>query len=147
MVLTPPRSTRTDPPFPRASLFLSDYAIAPESPMTRDIAAARAGGHFPEPPPLGDVVGPTAPRADPSGLILRGGRIVAEWGPTNRADMTFSVTKPYLSIMSGHAVGGGLIPDVPRPAAALVDDGGFAPPQNRTVTREPPLTNTTTSAG
>ena len=54
-----------------------DYAIAHESPMNRDIAAALAGGHFSEPPPLGDIIGPTAPRADPSGLIIRGGKIVA----------------------------------------------------------------------
>jgi len=119
-----------------------DYAIAHESTMNRDIAAALDAGHFSEPPPLGDIIGPTAPRADPSGLILRGGRIVAEWGPTGRADMTFSVTKSYLSIMTGLAVADGLIPDVDGRVGDLVDDGGFDAPQNRSITWKHFLTNT-----
>ena len=38
-----------------------------------------------------------------------GGRIVAEWGDTERADMTFSATKSYLSTMVGLAWGDGLL--------------------------------------
>lgn len=113
-----------------------DFAVAHESIMDRDIAKALEAGHFSEPPPLGDIIGPTAPRGDPSGLILRGGRIAAEWGPTGRADMTFSVTKSYLSIIAGLAADDDVIPDVRRPVAELVDDGGFDDAQNRAVTWE-----------
>ena len=118
------------------------FAVEHESKMDRDIAKALAGGHFSEPPPLGDIIGPTAPRGDPSGLVIRGGRIVAEWGPTDRADMTFSVTKSYLSIMAGLAVDDGLIPDVRDPVGELVHDGGFDADQNRAATWEHFLQNT-----
>ena len=49
------------------------------------------------------IVGPTKVHGACNGLIIRFGRIVAEWGDTNRVDMTFSVTKSYLSTMAGLA--------------------------------------------
>jgi len=66
--------------------------------------------------------------------VLRGGRIVAEWGDTARADMTFSVTKSYLALVCGLAVDDGLIPDIDRPVRDLVKDGGFESDQNRSIT-------------
>ncbi|MEQ8584725.1 MAG: serine hydrolase [Thalassobaculaceae bacterium] len=118
------------------------FAVEHESKMNRDIAKALEGGHFSEPPPLGDIIGPTAPRGPASGIVLRGGKILAEWGPTDRADITFSVTKSYLSIMAGLAVDDGLIPDVHQPVGDLVDDGGFDAAQNRTCTWHHFLQNT-----
>ncbi|MFQ5568812.1 MAG: serine hydrolase, partial [Rhodothermales bacterium] len=47
--------------------------------------------------PHDEIVGPTRERGDMSGIILKGGYIVAEWGDTKRVDMTFSVTKSFLS--------------------------------------------------
>jgi CubicO group peptidase (beta-lactamase class C family) len=58
------------------------------------------------------ILGPLAPRGGASGLIVRGGRIVAEWGDIHRVDMTFSVVKSYLSTVAGLAVGDGLIASV-----------------------------------
>ena len=110
------------------------FARDNESVMDRDIAKALATGHFSEPMPDGEVIGPTRPRGDPSGLILKSGRIVAEWGPTDAPDMTFSVAKSYLSICAGLAVDDGLIPDVHQPVRELVDDGNFDSPQNRDIT-------------
>src|SRR3546814_15152324 len=52
-----------------------DYAIAHDSPMNRDIAAALAGGHFSEPPPPGDIAGPTAPRHRKSVVEGKGGAV------------------------------------------------------------------------
>lgn len=118
------------------------FAISHESRMNRDIAKALEGGHFSEPPPLGDIIGPTAPRGDAAGLVLKGGKIVAEWGPTSRADMTFSVTKSFLSIMAGIAVADGLIPDIDAPVGELVKDGGFDAEQNRSITWRHLLQNT-----
>lgn len=112
------------------------HAIEHESKMDRDIGRALDGGHFSEPMPEGEILGPTEPRGDPSGLIVKQGRIVAEWGPTDAPDMTFSVAKSYLAIVAGLAVGEGLIPDIRRPVAELVDDGGFEGPHNGTITWE-----------
>src|SRR5438874_9018757 len=53
-------------------------------------ASGRYIGVADEPPAPDDVLGPVAPRGGPNGLIVRGGHIVAEWGDTRRADMTFS---------------------------------------------------------
>jgi CubicO group peptidase (beta-lactamase class C family) len=47
-----------------------------------------------------------------SGVILRGGYVVAQWGEPDRVDMTFSVTKSFLSTVVGLAVDRGLIGSV-----------------------------------
>jgi CubicO group peptidase (beta-lactamase class C family) len=49
------------------------------------------------------------PRGSANGLVVRGGYIVAEWGDTSRVDMTFSVTKSFLSTVVGLAWEKGLI--------------------------------------
>src|SRR5438128_8706633 len=51
-----------------------------------------------EPTAAGDVLGPVRPRGGPNGVILRDGHIVAEWGDTRRADMSFSIAKSYLTV-------------------------------------------------
>jgi len=109
------------------------FAQSNETPWVTDIDHHLKSGHF-EPPPWNEIIGPTRARGGPAGLLLRGGRIVAEWGDTNRADMTFSVTKSYLALVCGLAVDDGLIADIDRPVAELVKDGGFDSAQNRTIT-------------
>ena len=76
---------------------------------------ARDGGFDPSLEPYGDTIGPTKPPSGMNGLVLRHGYIVAEWGDTSAVDMTFSVTKTYLSTMAGLAVDAGLIADVDDP--------------------------------
>lgn len=95
-----------------------------DSPFPRDIRAALEGGFF-EPPPDNAIIGPVAPRGGPSGLVLRGGRLVASWGDTRRVDMTFSVAKSYLSLLAGVALGEGLFGSVDEKVAETVRDGGF----------------------
>jgi hypothetical protein len=85
-------------------------------------------------PETSEVLGPVRPRGGPNGLILRGGHIVAEWGDTDREDMTFSVAKSYLAVLAGVAVGHGLIRDLDDPVRDQVHDGGFDSPQNRDIT-------------
>ena len=68
-----------------------------------------------EPPAPGDVLGPVRPRGGPNGVILRAGYVVAEWGDTRRADMTFSVAKSYLAVLAGLAVARGLIRSLDDP--------------------------------
>ena len=72
--------------------------------------------------PWSEVVGPVRERGGPAGVILKGGRRVAEWGDTARPDVTFSVAKSYLAVLAGIAVDDGLIPDVNEPVRATVDD-------------------------
>lgn len=59
--------------------------------------------------PFGEGIGPFAERGEPTGIILRHGYIVAEWGEPDRVDMTFSVTKSFLSTVVGLAYDRGLI--------------------------------------
>ena len=108
------------------------FAQANDSVMDRDIGRALAGGHFSEPLPDGEIIGPVRPRGDPSGVILRGGRIAASWGPVAAPDMTFSVTKSYLAIVAGLAVADGLF-EVGAPCRETVPEQ-FDAPQNRNIT-------------
>lgn len=62
--------------------------------------------------PFGDAVGPFGERGDPCGIIIRNGYIIAEWGDPLRVDMTFSVTKSFLSTVVGLAYDKGLINSV-----------------------------------
>ncbi|MDT8341002.1 MAG: serine hydrolase [Longimicrobiales bacterium] len=81
-----------------------------------------------------EIVGPTAPRGGVNGIVVKDGYIVAEWGDTERADMTFSTTKSYLSVVAGLAWADGLIPDLDAPMAKLVTEGSFDGPHNGTIT-------------
>jgi len=53
--------------------------------------------------PFGQGIGPFKPRGEPTGVILRGGYVVASWGEPDRVDMTHSVTKSFLSATLGLA--------------------------------------------
>jgi CubicO group peptidase (beta-lactamase class C family) len=109
---------------------LAKFAIENESVMKRDIVTALAEGHFGEPWPIGQTLGPVKDRAEPSGVVLRGGKIVKTWGDVERVDMTFSISKSYLALCVGIAVDDGMIPDINEPVRNLVDDGGFDTKQN-----------------
>jgi CubicO group peptidase (beta-lactamase class C family) len=87
-----------------------DFAVANENPATKDLALDIATTFSRE--PHNAIIGPTRPRAALNGLVVRNGFIVAEWGETTRPDMTFSVTKTFLSTVVGLAWQRGLIKDV-----------------------------------
>jgi CubicO group peptidase (beta-lactamase class C family) len=84
--------------------------------------------------PYQDIVGPTTPRGGVNGIVLKSGYIVAEWGDTDREDMTFSVTKSYLSTVAGVAWDDGLIDDLDEPIGDYVTDGPFASEHNSAIT-------------
>ena len=73
-------------------------------------------------------------RGGPAGLVLRNGRIVAEWGDTTRPDMSFSIAKSYLAVLAGIAVEDGLIKDVNEPVRLSVDSPFFADSHNGRIT-------------
>src|SRR5271169_6999001 len=108
------------------------HAAERETPWARDLAVM-VTSDFQESPPWNETLGPVRPRGGPNGLLLRGGDIVAEWGDTNRADMTFSVAKSYLSILAGLAWDRGLFADPHEKVCRTVDDGGFDPPHNDAI--------------
>ncbi len=78
-----------------------DFAIASESKTPRNLEMAHYQTFGRE--PFGEAVGPFRERGDPTGIIIRGGYIVAEWGEPARVDMIFSVTKSFLSTTVGLA--------------------------------------------
>ena len=84
--------------------------------------------------PYGALLGPMRERGATNGIILRRGFIVAEWGDTRRADMTFSVTKSYLSTLLGLAIDEGLIGSVLDRVGEYVHDGAYDTEQNSLIT-------------
>ena len=111
----------------------ASWAGENEIPWSRDLAI-EIPRQFEEQPPWNEVLGPVRPRGGPNGLVLRGGKIVAEWGNILQIDQTFSVAKSYLSILAGLALDRGMIGDVHEPVARTVNDGGFEGPHNSKIT-------------
>jgi CubicO group peptidase (beta-lactamase class C family) len=111
----------------------ASHAAEHETPWSRDLARM-VTSDFAERPPWNETLGPVRPRGGPAGLVLKGGEIVAEWGDTMRADMTFSVAKTYLAILAGLAWDRGLIRDPHDRVRLAIDDGGFDPPHNDRIT-------------
>jgi CubicO group peptidase (beta-lactamase class C family) len=114
-----------------------DHALASESPWPRSLyyPDGRYVGtvEWNEKGQWGEIVGPVIPRGGPAGVILKGGRIAAEWGETARADMTFSVAKSYLAILAGLASDDGLI-SVDEPVGRSIDSPLFRSAQNAQIT-------------
>jgi CubicO group peptidase (beta-lactamase class C family) len=127
--LDPPAAAGLDPMRLAAA---AAHAAERETPWKRDLAEM-VQSDFGERPPWNKTLGPVRSRGGPNGLVVRGGHIVAEWGDTTRADMTFSVAKSYLSLLAGLAWDRGLIADPHEPVRRTVDDGGFDPPHNAAI--------------
>jgi CubicO group peptidase (beta-lactamase class C family) len=84
---------------------------------------------------FGRVLGPLPKmRGDTSGIIIRHGYIVAEWGDTNRIDPTYSVAKSFLSTLVGLAVQRKMIKSVHDPMKQYATDDGYASPHNAKIT-------------
>ena len=84
----------------------------------RDLALAHQRSFARE--PFGEQVGPFKVRGEPTGVVIRNGYIVAEWGEPERVDNTFSVTKSFVTSTVGLAWDRGLIPDIHEPVARLM---------------------------
>jgi len=86
--------------------------------------------------PYMEIVGPVKDRGGPAGIILKDGYIIAEWGDINRVDMTFSVTKSYLSAVVGLAYDEGLINSVDDKLHEYIWDGTFSGIHNMKISWE-----------
>ena len=111
------------------------FAIASENPAPKDLAVAHAAS-FGAAEPFDTPIGPMKPRAPINGLIVHRGYVVAEWGDTKAVDMTFSVTKTFLSTVVGLAWQKRLIRDVNDPVRDYMppDVDLFADPHNQSIT-------------
>jgi hypothetical protein len=110
-----------------------DYALSHETTEFSDDPGEYLRDRF-EGIPHQDIVGPTKARGGVNGIVLKNGYIVAEFGDTRTVDMTFSVTKSYLSTVAGLAWDDGLIEDLDDPIGAYVRDGTFASEHNAPIT-------------
>ena len=109
-----------------------EFAKANEYSGPKDLRQAILKGFERE--PFHKIKGPTKRRGGPAGMILKNGFVVAKWGDTKRVDMTFSVTKSYLSTVAGLAVDSGLIRSVNDPVNQYVWDGHFDSKHNSKIT-------------
>ena len=99
---------------------------------SRDLRIAILKGFERE--PFHEIMGPTKKRGGPAGIILKNGYIIAQWGDTKRVDMTFSVTKSFLSTVAGLAVDHHLIADADDKVVDYIWDGTFGGEHNGNIT-------------
>ncbi|GAB2772808.1 serine hydrolase domain-containing protein [Salinimicrobium soli] len=99
---------------------------------SRDLRQAILKGFIQE--PYHELQGPTKRRGGPAGMILKNGYIVAKWGDIDRVDMTFSVTKSFLSTTALLALDKGLINDVDDRVEKYVWDDTFEGEHNSQIT-------------
>lgn len=133
-----------------------DFALASEAraPRDQELMQTQSFGQA----PFGEIVGPMKDRGPVTGLVIRGGYLVAEFGEPWRVDMTHSVTKSFLSATVGLAFDRKLIrslqdkavdynaPTEPYSPGRRYDDAEnfgtsrmidlFATPHNRKITWE-----------
>lgn len=108
------------------------FAKANEYSGSRDLRQAILKGFEQE--PYHQLLGPTKRRGGPAGIILKDGYIVGKWGDTKRVDMTFSVTKSFLSTTALVAKDKNLIRDFNEPLINYVWDNTFEGDHNSKIT-------------
>jgi CubicO group peptidase (beta-lactamase class C family) len=89
-------------------------ALASESTTPKDLLANHIASSFGS-EPHSEAAGPFVVRSGPSGLIIRRGYIVAEWGEADRPENTYSVTKSFVSTTVGLAYDRKMIRDLKDP--------------------------------
>ena len=97
--------------------------------------------------PYHTIKGPTKKRGEANGLIIKDGYIIASWGDTKRVDMTFSVTKSYLSAVTGIAVDKKLIRSEKDYVSNYVWDKTFDGEKNSRISWENLLNQSSDWAG
>ncbi len=98
---------------------------------SRDLRVAILEGFKNE--PFHEISGPTKKRGGPAGIILKNGYIVAQWGEIENVDMTFSVTKSFLSTTALLAMQDGIIQNFNDPVNNYVSDSNFESEHNSQV--------------
>lgn len=109
-------------------------AIKNENKVERDLRIAVLKSYERE--PGYKIHGPMKERGGPAGVIIKNGYIIKEWGDVNRVDMSFSVTKSILSMVSGIAFDKGLIRSYDDKVSQYIWDGTFDGTHNGSITWE-----------
>ena len=108
------------------------FAVTNENRYDKDLRVAILKSYINEPD--FKILGPTKERGGPAGVIIKNGYIVAQWGDIRRVDMTFSVTKSFLSTTAGLAIDERLIKNVTDKVSDYVWDNTFQGQHNSTIT-------------
>ena len=111
-----------------------NFAEANEYSGSRDLRIAILKGFERE--PFHQILGRTKKRGGPAGMILKNGYLIASWGDTQQVDMTFSVTKSFLSTVAILAIDKGLIADAQDKVGDYIWDGTFDGEHNSKITWE-----------
>ncbi|MEX0649344.1 MAG: serine hydrolase [Balneolaceae bacterium] len=111
-----------------------DIAMENENSVNQDLRIAILEAFSRE--PYHDIAGPVRERGGPAGMIIKDGYIAESWGDLDRVDMTFSVTKSYLSTVAGLAWDHGLIQSMNDHAADYVWGSTFDGEHNSQITWE-----------
>jgi CubicO group peptidase (beta-lactamase class C family) len=122
-----------------------NFAIRNETKTDYDLRVANLKAYSRE--PNYRILGPMKQRGKPAGIILRDGYIVAQWGDTKRVDMTFSVTKSYLSTVAGLALDHGLVRNTSDRVNEYVWDETFEGTHNSKINWHHLLTQTSDWSG
>ena len=111
-----------------------DFVIENQNPGNKDLRVEILKGFSYE--PYHSILGPTKKRGETNGLIIKDGYIIASWGDTKRVDMTFSVTKSYLSAVTGIAFDNKLIKSEEDYVSSYLWDKTFDGNKNSRITWE-----------
>ena len=120
------------------------FAIRNETKTDYDLRIANLKAYARE--PNYRIAGPMRERGKPAGIILKNGYIVAQWGDVKRVDMTFSVSKSFLSTVAGIASDDHLI-NIDNKVDEYVWDGKFDGPHNSKITWRHLLTQSSDWSG
>ena len=107
------------------------FANSNEYSESKDLRIAILKGFARE--PFHEILGTTKKRGGPAGMILKDGYIIAKWGDIKRVDMTFSVTKSFLSTVAGLAYDHKLITSTEDKVANYIWDGTFKGNHNNKI--------------
>jgi CubicO group peptidase (beta-lactamase class C family) len=122
-----------------------EFAKDNEYSGSRDLRIAILKGFAKE--PFHEILGPTKKRGGPAGVIVKNGYIVGQWGDVSRVDMTFSVTKSYLSTVAGLAIDENLIANVDDKVNQYAWDGTFNGEHNGKISWRNLLTQSSNWSG
>ena len=122
-----------------------NFAIHNETKTDYDLRIANLRAYANE--PGYKIIGPMKERGKPAGVILKNGYIVAQWGDVTRVDMTFSVTKSFLSTIAGIAVDDHLIRNLDEHVSEYVPGEEFEGAHNSKITWRHLLTQSSDWSG
>ena len=121
------------------------FAIHNETKTDYDLRIANMKAYANE--PNYRIAGPMRERGKPAGIILKNGYIVAQWGDIKRVDMTFSVSKSFLSTVAGLAADDHLIKNIDDRVNEYVWDDKFVGEHNSKITWRHLLTQSSDWSG